>query len=114
VPHFVVDCSEAILSAHDEASINTAIHKAANSSGLFNESNIQVRINAFKTNLVGNNKVDFIQVFASILEGRTKDQKAGLSRAVVETLVEMFPEVEIIGIDILDLEKGAGFNKGML
>ena len=114
MPHFVVDCSKSILSSHDGEAITKEVHKAANSTGLFSESNVQVRVNTFDDFRVGNVKQEFIQVFASILEGRTPEQKLNLSKAVIKALVEMFPKVSTIGIDINDLEKGTGFNRNMM
>ena len=114
MPHFVVDCSESILSTHAEETINEQLHQAANSTGLFSEGNIQVRVKAYSANLVGGKKQEFIQVFASILEGRTKEQKQALSQTVVAKLVEMFPEVQEIGMNIRDMEKGTGCSKSKL
>lgn len=114
MPHFVVDCSKSVTALHDGQTIAKQVHLAANSTGLFSEANIQVRINCFDDYSVGNNKQDFIQVFAHILEGRTAEQKLDLSKAVIKQLAEMFPKVATIGIDIKDLEKGTGFSKNKL
>jgi 5-carboxymethyl-2-hydroxymuconate isomerase len=114
MPHFVVDCSESILSTHDENAINEKIHIAAYSTGLFDESEIKVRVNPFKTYIVGNKKEDFIHVFSNIMEGRSTEQKANLSRAIVIILTEMFPEVPNIAINVRDFEKATYCNKSML
>ena len=114
MPHFVIDCSKSILSTHSGEAITEQVHIAANATGLFGEKNVQVRINPFDDYRVGNIEQDFIQVFASILEGRTPEQKLDLSKAVIRKLAEMFPQVATIGIDINDLEKGTGFNRNML
>jgi len=55
-----------------------------------------------------------MHVFASILEGRTKEQKLDLSKSVITALAGLFPDVENIGMDIADLEKGVGFSKKRL
>jgi len=114
MPHFVVDCSEDILSIHDEDTINEQIHICANSTGLFDESDIKVRINPFRTYIVGNKKEDFIHVFSNIMEGRTTDQKANLSKVIVEKLTEMFPHVPNIAINVRDFEKATYCNKSMV
>lgn len=114
MPHFVVDCSKNILSTHDGETICKQVHLAANASGLFSEKNIQVRVNTFEHYRVGNIEQESIHVFASILEGRTPEQKLSLSKIVIEKLAEIFPQVATIGIDIKNLEKGSGFNKNKL
>lgn len=114
MPHFVVDCSKSLAAIQDGQSIAKQVHSAANSTGLFSEANIQVRINFYDDYSVGNIKEDFIHVFAHILEGRTAEQKLALSKTVIKQLAEIFPQVATIGIDIKDLEKGTGFSKNKL
>ena len=114
MPHFVVDCSASLLTTHDADEITEKLHAAANSTGLFAQKNVQVRLNTFDHVRVGNVQKEFIHVFASILEGRTIEQKKALTTAVITTLTEMFPDVDVIGADIRDIEKGTGsyVNKG--
>jgi len=114
MPHFVVDCSESILSIHNENIINEQIHIVANLTGLFEESDIKVRVNPFKNYIVGNVKEDFIHVFSNIMEGRTTEQKSMLSKRVVKKLTEMFPEVRNIAMNVSDFEKVTYCNKSMV
>ena len=114
MPHFVVDCSASILLIHDEDIINEQIHIVANSTGLFEESDIKARVNPFKNYIVGNIKEDFIHVFSNIMEGRTTEQKARLSKVIVKKLTEMFPNVRNIAINVRDFEKATYCNKSMV
>jgi len=114
MPHFVVDCSERVLETHSESAINEQIHIVASSTGLFDESDIKVRVNPFRTYIVGNKKEDFIHVFSNIMEGRSIEQKANLSRVIVERLAEMFPQVANIAINVRDFEKATYCNRAML
>jgi len=114
MPHFVIDCSNSVLSLHDGETITKQVHIAANSTGLFSEANVQVRVVPFNDYRKGNEKQDFIHVFASILEGRTPEQKLELSKAVIKELAGMFPDVPHVGIDIQDIQKGTGFSKASL
>lgn len=47
MPHFVMDCSESVFKFHDEEYIIEQIHLVANSTGLFDEGDIKVRLNPF-------------------------------------------------------------------
>ncbi len=114
MPHFVIDCASSILDVHDEVTINKAIHKIANSTGLFIESEIKIRVNPYNHYLVGNEENEFIHVFTYIMQGRTTEQKAALSRAVVTKLNEMFPKVTNIAMNINDFEKATYCNKTQL
>ncbi|MGB0937125.1 MAG: 5-carboxymethyl-2-hydroxymuconate Delta-isomerase [Colwellia sp.] len=114
MPHFVMDCSESILNVHKEEFIIEQIHLVANATGLFDEKDIKVRLNAFKKYSVGNEREDFIHVFAHIMEGRTTLQKAELSKQVVANLVGLFPKVSNIAMNVSDFEKATYTNRNML
>ena len=61
-----------------------------------------------------NEPTDRGDVFGNIMEGRTPEQKADLSRKIVSKLNQLFPEVPIISMNIRDLEKSSYINKTML
>jgi len=114
MPHFIMDCSESVFGEHDEEYIIEQIHFVAHATGLFDEGDIKVRINPFSTFSVGNKHEDFIHVFAHIMQGRTTEQKANLSRAIVSKLVALFPEISNIAMNISDFEKATYCNRTML
>jgi len=114
VPHFVVDCSQQVLSVHSEQEIIVQLHKVANESKLFAENDIKVRVNPFTTYSVGNQKQDFIHIFSHIMQGRTTEQKANLSKTIVTKLSEMFPQVSNIAMNVSEFEKATYCNKSMI
>jgi 5-carboxymethyl-2-hydroxymuconate isomerase len=114
MPHFIVDCSENILELKDPKEILDEVFESAFSTGLFSRDAIKVRLNPFKHSLVLGGDLDFIHVFGNIMEGRTLEQKADLSRKIVSKLNQLFPEVPIISMNIRDLEKSSYINKTML
>ena len=109
-----MDCSDTILNAHDEEYIVKQIHLVAHATRLFDENDIKVRINPFNQYSVGNKTEDFIHVFAHIMQGRTTEQKAELSKQVVAKLVSLFPTVNNIAMNISDFEKATYCNRNML
>ena len=114
MPHFILDCSENILEEHAEEQILEQVHLIAHSTQLFNEDDIKVRVHPFKTYSVGNKKEDFIHVFAYVLEGRSTEQKADLSKRVVQKLASMFPNIRKIAMNVYDFEKATYWNRDML
>ena len=114
MPHFTVDCSENVFSLMEPQSLAKAVHEAALSTELFAEANIQVKVRASAGYLVGGKKEDFISVFASILEGRTTEQKSALSKAVVTKLYGLLPQVPHIHTNVTDLQKGTDCNQSKL
>lgn len=115
MPHFVIDCSKNILAANAPKNTLLTIHNTAVESGLFDENDIKVRFNSYEDNyIVGGKADDFIHVFANIMEGRTAEQKAKLSREIIKKLKAVFPNVEFIAINIRDFEKATYCNKSMV
>lgn len=114
MPHFIIDCSATILKLKTPEEIMQNVFEASASTGLFDLSEIKVRINPFQFYTLGGKKDDFIHIFGNIMEGRTTSQKRNLSKAIVSNLNLMFSEVPIISINIRDFEKSTYFNKSML
>ncbi len=116
MPHFVIDCSQEILDLKPEDEILREVHLAAVSAELFGEGgNVKVRINPYENCLFGGNKNElFIHVFSTIMEGRTIEQKARLSRAIVTKLVEMFPSVPNVAMNVNEFEKLSYCHKGIV
>ena len=114
MPHFVIDCSQDILDAYSEEQIIEEVHIVADSTNLFKEGDIKVRVLPFKKYAVGNRKEGFIHVFANIMEGRSTEQKADLSNKVVQKLTSMFPHISKIAMNVRDFEKATYCNRDML
>lgn len=115
MPHFVIDCSKKIMTLNPPEHTLSLVHEAAIKSGLFDENDIKVRLNPFNENyIVGGKKDDFIHVFGNIMEGRTTEQKAKLSKLIILQLKPLFPTVDFIAVNIRDFEKATYCNKSML
>lgn len=91
-----------------------AVYEVAEATGLFAPGDIKVRLHPYRYFLLGSNKKDFIHIFASIMEGRTTEQKANLSRQIIERLNEMFPDVSFLSINIDEFEKATYVNKALI
>lgn len=111
MPHFVIDCSKDILAAHSEMDILLKVNEVAVASGLFDPKDIKVRMRPFDTYLVGGEpNTPFMHVFADIMEGRSTEQKASLSRDMVRLLKSLFPTVPYIAMNVRDFEKATYAN----
>jgi 5-carboxymethyl-2-hydroxymuconate isomerase len=114
MPHFIIDCSENIFKQRSPDEIMQAVYEVAEASGLFAENDIKVRLRPFQYFKLGKNKKDFIHIFGNIMEGRTTEQKANLSRKIIERLNEMFPEISILSMNIREFEKATYSNKALI
>ena len=114
MPHLIIDCSENILDFYSENELIQQVHLSAISTELFHQNDLKVRVNVFKKYSTGNKREAFIHVFANIMEGRSMEQKAHLSKTIVGDLALMFPLVLHIGTNVIEFEKASYFNKNML
>ncbi len=114
MPHFIIDCSPEIILQKTPETIMRAVHDTANVSGLFVKNDIKVRINMFQHFMLGEDKKDFIHVFGNIMEGRTTEEKAALSKSIIQKLNELFPDISILSINIRDFEKATYCNKSLI
>jgi 5-carboxymethyl-2-hydroxymuconate isomerase len=115
MPHFVIDCSEHVINElTSPEELMQEVYNIAESSQLFADKDVKVRINPFRYHNNGNTKEDFIFVFAHLIEGRSTAQKNELSRKIVGRLKVLFPNVPQISMNIRDIEKATYCNKAMV
>ena len=114
MPHFIIDCSESVVQQKSPDEIMQAVYDVAEASGLFAANDIKVRLRPYQYYKLGKNKRDFIHIFGNIMEGRSTDQKATLSRGIIERLNEMFPAISILSINIREFERATYCNKALI
>lgn len=115
MPHFLLHTTSQIISPDREEDFLLAIHEEAVASELFAEEDIKVRVERFEKSMVGGKiNAPFVHVFGYIMQGRTTEKKAQLSKAIVARLNEMLPEVPNIAMNVYDFEAATYFNKSKL
>jgi len=114
MPHFIIDCSENVIQQKSPDEIMQALYNIAESTGLFVGSDIKVRLRPYQYFKLGEGKKDFIHIFGNIMEGRSIEQKANLSKKIIERLNEMFPDISILSISIREFEKATYSNKALI
>lgn len=114
MPHFIIDCSAEIIDQKSPEQIMQAVYETAEATGLFAKDDIKVRLNPYKYYKLGNSKKDFIHIFGNIMEGRSMEQKANLSREIVERLNQMFPDISILSVNIREFELKSYCNKSLI
>lgn len=114
MPHFVIECSENILWMKPVGDIMGVVYEAAESSALFAKNDIKVRIHSYSQYQLGDGKDSFLHVFGYIMQGRTTEQKAALSRIIIERLNELLPAIGILSINISEFELATYCNKAII
>ncbi|MBA3784511.1 MAG: 5-carboxymethyl-2-hydroxymuconate Delta-isomerase [Acidobacteria bacterium] len=114
MPHFIIDCSENIIEQKSPEEIMRAVYDVAEATGLFAAGDIKVRLRPYKYFKLGKGKKDFIHIFGYIMEGRSTEQKASLSRKMIERLNDILPDISILSINICEFEKATYSNKALI
>jgi 5-carboxymethyl-2-hydroxymuconate isomerase len=114
MPHFVIECSENVLKIQSAEKIITDVHNTAKSTNLFKQGDIKVRIKTYNMFTVGGTQNDFIHVFGYIMQGRNEQQKIDLSQRIIKKLKELFPDVPVISMNVMDFEKATYCNRNMI
>ncbi|HVI43758.1 MAG TPA: 5-carboxymethyl-2-hydroxymuconate Delta-isomerase [Chitinophaga sp.] len=114
MPHFVIECSRNILEQQTPDIIMDTVYLAAESTGLFAENDIKVRLHPYEYYRLGTGKHGFLHIYASIMEGRTTEQKAYLSKLITQRLAPLFPDISFLSINVSEFERATYCNKSLI
>ncbi|OPC02365.1 5-carboxymethyl-2-hydroxymuconate isomerase [Elizabethkingia ursingii] len=114
MPNFIIDCSQDVIQQVAPDRIMNSVYEAAEETGLFAPNDIKVRIQAFQYYKLAESKKDFIHIFGYIMEGRTTEQKANLSKQIITKLAALFPDISFLSISINDFETATYCNKSLI
>ncbi|CAD0221370.1 5-carboxymethyl-2-hydroxymuconate Delta-isomerase [Chryseobacterium sp. JV274] len=114
MPHFIIDCSQEILQLRTPEEIMDALYEAADATGLFAPNDIKVRLQPYQYYKLGIHKKNFLHVFGYIMEGRTTEQKAHLSRQICNKLSELLADISFLSVNINDFEVATYSNKALI
>lgn len=114
MPHFIIDCSQDILQQRTTEEIMDAVYNVADSTGLFAINDIKVRLQPYQYYRLGAGKSNFLHVFGYIMEGRSTEQKANLSRLINIRLTELLPDISFLSVNISEFEASTYSNKALI
>lgn len=114
MPHFVIEFSKNILEQQPADVIMETVYDAAVSTGLFAENDVKVRINCYEHYKLGEGKHSFLHIFASIMGGRTTEQKAALSKVVIQKLAPLFTDISFLSMNVSDFDPATYCNKSLI
>lgn len=105
MPHCIIEHSPA-LSAH---SLNQSVFTGALASSLFDSEgrDIKVRSLAYDHYQTGKQVQDFVHVQLRILSGRSAEQKAKLSQAVMDELSSLHLQHTSITVEVIDMDRAS-------
>jgi len=114
MPHFIIDCSQDILQQRPPDELMEAVYDVANATGLFAPNDIKVRLQPYQYYRLGTGKKNFLHVFGYIMQGRSTEQKAHLSKQISMRLSELLPDISFLSVNISDFEAATYSNKALI
>jgi 5-carboxymethyl-2-hydroxymuconate isomerase len=113
MPHCIIDYSQDVAAQVDIDRLIEAVHLGAMDSGLFPEYDIKTRALAFTHHRTGQTRDSFVHVAVHLLDGRSDDEKTGLSEGILARIEPMLPDVVSVGVEICDMHR-ASYRKRVL
>lgn len=114
MPHFIIECSKNILRQRTPDEIMDAVYNVAESTGLFAVNDIKVRLQPYPYYRLGEGKESFLHVFGYIMQGRSTEQKADLSRQINIRLIALLPDISFLSVNISEFEAATYSNKALI
>ncbi|MDM1554419.1 MULTISPECIES: 5-carboxymethyl-2-hydroxymuconate Delta-isomerase [Chryseobacterium] len=114
MPHFIIECSQDILQQRAPDEIMDVVYNAAESTGLFAVNDIKVRLQPYQYYRLGEGKKNFLHVFGYIMQGRSTEQKAVLSKKISTGLTELLPDTSFLSVNISEFEAATYSNKALI
>jgi len=104
MPHMIIEFSQELASDERIGSMMDAIHQAALSTGLFEESHIKVRMLPIQYYITNKVRDSFIHAQLRILSGRSTEQKKILSETVLASIKDQHWPVKRITVEVVDMD----------
>ncbi|MET3035317.1 5-carboxymethyl-2-hydroxymuconate Delta-isomerase [Chryseobacterium sp. NRRL B-14859] len=114
MPHFIIECSPDILQQNSPDEIMEAVYTVADSTGLFAPNDIKVRLQPYQYYRLGNHKKNFLHVSGYIMEGRSTEQKAHLSKQISICLTALIRDISFLSVSINEFEAATYSNKALI
>ena len=111
MPHCVIECPAELARQHDMEPLMQAVHGAAAASGLFEASDIKVRVLPSEHYLVGGKTEPYLHVTTHILAGRSDQQKKLLTEAIVRAVCAQLPQLAMVTSEVRDIQREAYSNR---
>lgn len=105
MPHIIIEYAHPIADNHDMNAICSTLFEAAMATGVFKtREDVKVRALPASHWFQEVENSTFAHVTVRLMEGRTLEQKAMLTRALLEKADELLPDVGTISVDIKELD----------
>ena len=104
MPHCIIEYSKDLENLVKPLTLINAVHQGAVASKLFDESHIKSRTHPYEYYKTGVSDNAFIHVTASILSGRTIEQKVELSGKILAQLKMLQLPSVVMTVEICDIE----------
>jgi 5-carboxymethyl-2-hydroxymuconate isomerase len=104
MPHFILEYSPDLESAHDIQTLCKDICAFAIDTGVFpNAGAVKVRASAVGYAALGSERQDFLHATIRLLQGRSEEVQIGLTNGLLTLLDEKLPAVANLSVEIKEI-----------
>jgi 5-carboxymethyl-2-hydroxymuconate isomerase len=104
MPHFVLEYSPDLETAHDMQTLCNDICAFAIETGVFpNSGAVKVRATAVGHAALGSERQDFLHATIRLLQGRSEEVHSGLTHGLLALLDEKLPAVANLSVEIKEI-----------
>lgn len=105
MPHCIVEYSKELERSVKPSAFIEAVHQGALQTDLFEESDIKTRTLSFENHQTGGRTLCFVHVIVKILSGRSREQRAGLSKKILDELKKLNLSSISMTVEICEIER---------
>ena len=107
MPHLIIEYAQDLIPDKKIPAMIDAVHLAAMSTGLFEESHIKTRATPMVYYRLGNSNDPFIHAQLRILSGRDEKQKCTLSETVLNAICDQGWPAKVVTVEVVDMDRSS-------
>jgi len=107
MPHCIIEHSADLLDICSAEKLMNAVFIGASQSMLFDDHDIKIRALSFDHYQTSNTTNAFVHIIIKVLDGRTIEQKAGLSSLILSSVQKLDLKNTSLTVEIVEIESAS-------
>ncbi|MBS9778200.1 MAG: 5-carboxymethyl-2-hydroxymuconate Delta-isomerase [Gammaproteobacteria bacterium] len=107
MPHCIIEYAKPLESHIESKTILQTVHQTVSQSSLFEPQNVRSRISAYEAFVLGAEQDNFIHITIKILQGRSDEQKAKLTKQVIDAMSTLTLSNVAISCECVDIHNAS-------
>lgn len=114
MPHCIIECPESVAELIPFETLVGIVHDAAEATGLFEAGDVKARLLAYQYAVAGGREQPHVHVTIRLLAGRSKADRATLSKTVAQAVCDALTTVYLLSVEVVQIDQATYTNRRML